>query len=161
MTLRIREATRADMPRVLALVQELADFEKLEGPDQAAQARLVADAFETRRIRAWVAVDAGEVVGYAITFEAYSSFRAKPILYLEDLYVTPSRRKAGVGTAFLARLAAEAKRRGCARMAWTALDWNVTARGFYEKLGATSGWVHYNLDGEALDGLAARAKKGV
>lgn len=155
----IRAATRDDMPRVLALVQELADYEKLEGPDAAAQARLVADAFETGRIQAWVAEEAGGIVGYALTFEAYSSFRARPILYLEDLYVTPARRQAGLGTAFLARLAAEARRRGCARMAWTALDWNTPARRFYEKLGATSGWVYYNLEGEALERLAARAGK--
>ena len=159
MTVEVRVANRVDMPRILALVQELADYEKLEGPDAAAQARLVDDAFGTGRIQVWAADEGGDLVGYAITFEAYSSFRAKPILYLEDLYVTPARRKDGLGTALLAHLAAEATRRGCARMAWTALDWNTPARDFYENLGATSGWVHYNLEGEALDDLAARARK--
>lgn len=159
MTMSVRPATRADMPRVLALVQELADFERLEGPDGDAQARLVEDAFEKGRIHVWVGEDAEGVHAYAITFEAYSSFRARPILYLEDLYVTPARRKSGAGTAMLAHLAAEAQRRGCARMAWTALDWNEGARKFYEDLGATSGWVYYNLEGEALDRLAAKAAK--
>jgi GNAT superfamily N-acetyltransferase len=156
----IRAATRADAPRFLELVHELARYEKLTGPTPDAEARLVEDAFgPRRRFDLYLAEDEtdGVVVGYAVVFETYSTFRAAPLLYLEDLYVTPGARRFGVGRAFLRFLAQEALRRGCARLAWVVLDWNEPAIRFYDALGAKSArdWLPYQLEGEALARVAA------
>lgn len=150
--MRVRPATPADLPRVVALMRELAEFEKLPGPDDAAARRLGEDAFGRRRIDVLVGEGAGgEVVAYAVLLETYSTFLARPLLYLEDLYVTPAARRGGVATAMMRAVAAEAVRRGCPRVAWTVLDWNEPARRFYAALGAReTTWVTCHLEGEAL-----------
>ena len=156
----LRRARPADGPRFLALVQELAAYEKMAGPTPDAEARLLEDAFGPRpRYDLFLAELDGEVVAYAAVFETYSTFLAKPVLYLEDLYVTPSARRHGVATALLRFLAAEALRRGCGRLAWTVLDWNVDAQRFYARLGATRSkdWWPYVAQGEALARMAQGA----
>ena len=102
---------------------------------------------------------AGQGVGFALHFHNYSTFLAKPGLYLEDLYVRPTARKLGIGKALLARLAALALERGCGRFEWSVLDWNSPAIRFYESLGAQaqSEWTIYRVSGDALTALAAQA----
>jgi GNAT superfamily N-acetyltransferase len=155
----VRRAGAQDGAVFLAMVRALAEYERLEPPDAEAQARLLEDAFGSRpRIEVYLAEVGGSAVGYAIVLETYSSFLARPTLYLEDLFVLPEARRRGAGTAMLRHLAALAVDRGCGRMEWVVLDWNDLARGVYEKLGAEelSGWLTCRLTGDALVSLAER-----
>jgi GNAT superfamily N-acetyltransferase len=145
----IRFATRADAPAFIGLVQALADFEKLAGPDAAARERLVEDAFgPSPRYEVLVAEVDGQVSSYAIFFPTYSTFRARPTLFLEDLFVHPRARRRGVATAMLARLRALAEERGCGRFEWMVLDWNVDAQKLYDGVGAKmlNDWRLYRTD---------------
>lgn len=156
----IRPATRSDADVFLRLVDALADYERLPRPTAAARERLLRDGFgETRRFRAHLAEVDGRAIGYAITFQTYSSFLALPTLYLEDLFVLPEERRHGVGTVLFRYLAAEAVREGCGRMEWVVLDWNQLAIDFYDKLGATrlDEWSTYRLAGEQLERVAGGA----
>lgn len=149
----LRAATIDDMPRVVELVRGLAAFEKLAAPDDAAAERLTADAFGPRpRFEVLVAETDRVVVAYAIHFPMYSTFAARPTLYLEDLFVEPAHRGAGIGAAMLRRLAALAVERGAGRFDWTVLDWNEGAQRFYRSMGAEvmSHWWTCRLEGEAL-----------
>jgi GNAT superfamily N-acetyltransferase len=138
MPLTIRRALPADGPAYVALVRALAEFEQLPPPDEAASARLVADAFaDPPRYQLWIADLDGDVVAYAVTFETYSTFLARPSLFLEDLFVHPRARRAGVATAMLARLRDDAVARGCGRFEWHVLDWNEHAQRLYAGVGAT------------------------
>jgi GNAT superfamily N-acetyltransferase len=153
----IRRAREADAGVLLSLIDALAEYEKLLPPDSAARDRLVRDGFGSApRFEAHLAVLEGAPVGYAITFETYSSFLALPTLYLEDLFVLPEARRHGVGTAFFRYLAAEALRRGCGRMEWVVLDWNRLAIDFYERLGARrmTEWYTYRLSAGELREVA-------
>jgi GNAT superfamily N-acetyltransferase len=137
MTVAVRRAVPADAPVYISLVRALAEFESLPGPDDAAAERLVADAFsDPPRYELWVAEVDGEVSAYAVTFMTYSTFRALPSLFLEDLFVHPRARRRGVASAVLARLRAEADARGCGRFEWFVLDWNVDAQKLYAGVGA-------------------------
>ncbi|HTJ40750.1 MAG TPA: GNAT family N-acetyltransferase [Kofleriaceae bacterium] len=133
----IRKAEPEDGPAFLSLVRALADFEKLPPPDQDAEARLLEHAFgDSPRYELFVATIDRDVVAYAATFMSYSTFLAKPSLYLEDLFVAPRARRRGVATAMLAHLEAVARARGCGRFEWTVLDWNVDAQKLYLGIGA-------------------------
>lgn len=133
----IRKATRADASTVLALVDALAAYEKLDPPDAGAKARLINDMTGPRpRIDAYLADLDGMAAGYAFVFETYSSFLALPTLYLEDLFVLPEYRSRKVGYTLFMTMVEEAHRRGCGRMEWTVLDWNQLAIDFYRRLGA-------------------------
>lgn len=153
-TILVRRATRADAPAIVRLIHELATFEKLSPPDAAAEGRLAADL--GTRYHAFLAEDdRGVAVGYAIFFETYSTFQARPLLYLEDLFVSEAARRRGVARSLLREVAREALTRGCARLAWVVLDWNAGAIEFYEELGAReSPWLSYSLEGAALAALA-------
>lgn len=155
----IRPATQADGDTWLALVDALADYEKLARPTPEAKARLLNDAFgpEPHRIQVYMAEAGGRAVAYAITCETYSSFLALPTLYLEDLFVLPDDRRLGVGRAIFRYLAGEAVRRGCGRMEWVVLDWNQLAIDFYEKLGARrmEEWYTYRLTDEQMREIAS------
>jgi GNAT superfamily N-acetyltransferase len=134
----------------------------LTPPDAAAQQRLIADGFgERARFETWLAfTDASpEPVGYALIFETYSSFLARPSLYLEDIFVLPEYRGHGIGSALLRHCIGLAKERGCGRVEWTCLDWNTKAQCVYEKLGAErlSQWFLYRLDRDRIQQLAAEA----
>ena len=156
----IRRAGPADGPAIRRLVVALAEFERLPPPDEAAQARLLADAFAPRpRVEIFLAAVAEEVAGYAFVFETYSTFLARPTLYLEDLFVLPAYRGRRIGLALMRHLAGEALRRGCGRMEWTVLDWNTHALHFYAQLGARelADWRVYRLDRAGLAGLADEA----
>jgi GNAT superfamily N-acetyltransferase len=153
----IRPARPADGPAYVDLVRGLASYERLPPPDDAAAARLLEHAFGPRpRYELLVAELGGAVVAYAAYFDTYSTFRALPSLYLEDLFVHPSVRGRGIGTALVRALAAAAVARGCARFEWTVLDWNVGAQGFYTALGARilNDWRLCRLDGEDLASFA-------
>jgi GNAT superfamily N-acetyltransferase len=155
----LRRAEARDLDAVLALIRGLAEFEKLPGPDEAAAARFKADATATPpRFELHVAELAGEVVAYALSFMTYSTFLARPSLYLEDLYVRPDRRGRGIGEALLKRLAATAVERGCGRFEWTVLDWNERAQKFYRGLGANilGEWELCRVEGDAIGRLAAK-----
>lgn len=137
-------ATRADVPDIVRLMRELAQFEKLPGPDGHAEARLANDL--GRRFDAWVAQVGNDIVAYALAYETYSTFAAKPVLWLEDLYVTPRVRRSGIARDLMTEVGREASRRDCARVTWAVLDWNAEAIRFYEKLGATrKPWVWYEM----------------
>jgi GNAT superfamily N-acetyltransferase len=132
----IRKAVASDEPAILALVDALADYEKLDRPSPEARARLMHDLFGPKpRIDCFLAFLDGYPVGYAIVLESYSSFLALPTLYLEDLFILDEYRKRGAGRALFLGALEEAKRRGCGRMEWTVLDWNQLAIDFYDKTG--------------------------
>jgi GNAT superfamily N-acetyltransferase len=130
----IRSFGRGDGEALIGLVAALARYERLTPPTRAAGRRLVRDV--GRRIRVKLAFVGGKAVGYAIYFFTYSSFLAKPTLYLEDIFVLPESRRHGIGRAFFRILLREAKREGCGRMEWTVLDWNTPALTFYRKIRA-------------------------
>jgi GNAT superfamily N-acetyltransferase len=135
--MKIRRALPADGPAYVELVQALADFERLPGPDPAARQRLVDDAFgEPARYQLWVAEEQGRVVAYAVTFPTYSTFLGRPGLWLEDLFVHPDFRRRGIATAMLAYLRQVAEERGCGRFEWNVLSWNVDAQKLYRGVGA-------------------------
>jgi GNAT superfamily N-acetyltransferase len=153
----VRRATRSDGPGLLRLVQALADFEKLPPPDETAQARLIEDGFGPQpRFESWLAfVEAQpDPVAYAIFVETYSSFLAQPTLYIEDIFVDEPCRGRGIGGALLRQAVTLARERGCGRVEWTALDWNVNAQRVYEdKLGARrlSDWILYRMTRVEMD----------
>jgi len=145
----IRKVTARTGRDLLLLVDALADYEKLKRPTPAAKRRLLKDCSGSRRrFDAYLAVSGGKAVGYALIFETYSSFLARPVLYLEDLFVLPSHRGRAVGRLLFRFCVSEAKRRGCGRMEWVVLDWNRDAKRFYRKLGAEAlaSWEHFRLD---------------
>lgn len=133
-------------------MEELAKFEGLNPPSPAARRRLTDDVLRRRRVRLFVAVDGKTPVGYALYFYNYSSFLAKPSLYLEDIFVSPKYRKRGVGFSLFRKCVDEAMERGCGRMEWAVLTWNKKAIKFYERLGAKrlADWHVYRLDERAL-----------
>ncbi|MBI2518596.1 MAG: GNAT family N-acetyltransferase [Opitutae bacterium] len=164
MTLSIRPATRADVPLICEFIRGLAEYEKLlhecEATDeQLARTLFPADGAEGQG--AGGAAPAAHVVigeidgtpaGFALYFFNYSTFLAKPGLYLEDLFVLPAHRGSGLGKALLLHLAKIANARGCGRMEWSVLDWNQPAIGFYRKIGAVplNEWTVQRLTGPAL-----------
>ena len=154
----VRPARSADLSAFLALVDGLADYERLPRPDAEARQRLTDDAFGQRpRFNLLLAEADGAVVGYAAWFPTYSTFLARPTLYLEDIFVLPEMRGRGAGLALFRACAAEAVRLGCGRMDWQVLSWNEPSIGFYQRLGARrlDDWVPFRLDGEALAEVAA------
>jgi GNAT superfamily N-acetyltransferase len=156
-SVRVRPATAADAPVFLALVDGLADYERLARPDAEARQRLIADAFGQRpRFSVLLAELDGAIVGYAVWFPTYSTFLGRPTLYLEDVYVLPQARGLGAGRALFRECAAEAVRQGCARMDWAVLAWNQLGIEFYKAKGARhlSEWLPFRLDGDALLRLA-------
>jgi GNAT superfamily N-acetyltransferase len=147
-TVTIRKAVASDSAAVIQLILGLAEYEKLDPPDDAAQKRLLNDAFgEHPRFDIYLAEAGGNVCGYAFVFETYSTFLALPTLYLEDIFVMPEYRGAGAGFALFRKCVEEAERRGCGRLDWVVLDWNKLARDFYARLGAThlDNWCNYRL----------------
>lgn len=157
----IRFATPGDVPAVLGLIRELAEYERLLDQVVADEAALHRAMFGERRyVEALVAIVANEVVGFALFFHNFSTFLGKPGMYLEDLYVRPAFRGQGLGKSLLTRVARIAVERDCGRMEWSVLDWNEPSIHFYESLGAKplSDWTVYRLTGDALRGLGTPAK---
>src|SRR5437867_3735483 len=156
----LRRATREDAPALIELITALAQFEELAPPNAEEQRRLMEDGFGERpRFEAWLAFWGKEKkpAGYAIFFETYSTFRATPTLYLEDIFVLPRYRRRGIGSALLRHCIRLAHDRGCARMEWTCLDWNRKAQQVYERIGARhlSEWYLYRLTRDAMEKFLA------
>jgi GNAT superfamily N-acetyltransferase len=162
MTISIRSATPDDLPLIADLIRALADYEKLADEVRFDEAVLGAKLFGARP---YAEVLIGELdggpQGFALFFHNFSTFEGKPGVYLEDLFVRPEARGSGLGKALLARLAALAVERDCARLEWSVLDWNEPAIGFYRKLGARlmDEWTVMRVDGAALASLGAEAGK--
>lgn len=157
MTLRIRAGERADVPLIAELIRGLAEYERLADEVKMTEEKLERTLFGERRYaETLIAEEDGRAVGFALFFHNFSTFLAQPGIYLEDLFVKPEHRGSGVGRALLEALARTAVERGCGRMEWAVLDWNESAIGFYERLGArpNSDWTVYRLAGEALRALA-------
>ena len=133
----IRPATPADAAELLRLIRELAVYEKLEHMVVGTEPMLREALFGARpSAEALMAERGGRAVGFALFFATFSTFLCRPGLYLEDLFVEPAHRGAGIGKALLAELAALAVARGCGRFEWRVLDWNEPSIRFYEALGA-------------------------
>lgn len=156
--LSLRAVTAADVAELLALIRELAEFERLLHEVVATEALLVEALFgPERNVEAIIAREGATAVGFALWFHNFSTFVGRRGLYLEDLYIRPEYRGRGYGKALLAQLARLAVERGCGRMEWAVLDWNVRAEGFYRGLGAEpkSEWSIFRLAGPALAALAS------
>jgi len=154
----IAPASPAEVPLLLALIRELAGYEKLSDQVVATEESLRHALFGARPAAEAVIVRVGgEVAGFALYFHNFSTFLGKHGLYLEDLFVRPAFRGRGIGKAVLAYLARLGVARDCGRFEWAVLDWNRPARDFYESLGAeaNSAWINYRLTGEAMRRLAA------
>ena len=160
MTLSVRSATSADLPLVASLIRALADYEKLAHEVRFDEAVLGAKLFGPRPYAEVIVGEVdGEPQGFALFFHNFSTFEGRPGIYLEDLFVRPEARGAGLGTALLAELARIAVERDCARLEWSVLDWNEPAIGFYKALGARmmDEWTVMRVDGAALGNLAGEA----
>lgn len=154
----IRFATPADVATIASLIRDLAEYEKLSHAVVLQESDLHKHLFGERKYaEVLLAEDGDEVVGFALFFHNYSTFRAKPGIYLEDLFVIPEARGKGHGKALLRALARLAVERDCARVEWSVLNWNEPSIQFYKSLGATAmnEWTVYRLTDEALTKLAA------
>lgn len=154
---RVRPATPADVPVLLALVHELAVYEREPDAVETTESMLHDALFGAAPVATChVAESEGEVVGLALWYVTFSTWKGVPGLWLEDLFVRESARGTGLGRALLQALAAVCVERGYARFEWWVLDWNAPAIGFYRSLGAEAqqDWTTYRVDGDALRGLA-------
>jgi GNAT superfamily N-acetyltransferase len=152
----VRAAGAGDVPQLLELFGALADYEQLRHELHATEEQLHAALFgASPAAEALLAERGSEAVGYALFFPTFSTFLARSGIWLEDLFVLPEHRAAGVGKALLAAVAARVGEGG--RLEWAALDWNELALGFYRGIGARpmEEWTSLRLDGEALSRLAA------
>jgi GNAT superfamily N-acetyltransferase len=153
----LRAAAPHDLPQIVALIKELADFEKLSHLVVVTPETLAPHLFGDKpAAEAVVAEAGGVVVGFALFFTNFSTFLGRPGLYLEDLYVQPAHRSAGIGKALLQHLGALAVQRGCGRFEWSVLDWNANAINFYQRMGATvmPDWRICRVSGPALQAFA-------
>jgi len=153
----IRMATEADVPIILSLIRELADYEREPDAVVTNEAGLREVLFGPKpSAEVLLAFEGKEPVGFAVYFYNFSTWLGRPGLYLEDLFVRPSDRGKGYGRALLERLARIAQARGCGRMEWAVLDWNDPAIQFYKKLGAEpmTEWTVFRLTREGIARLA-------
>lgn len=156
----IRFAQAADTAVILGFIRALAEYEKLEHECVATEETLRATLFgEKPYAEVLLIEEEGKAHGFALFFHNYSTFLARPGIYLEDLFVNPAARGKGYGKALLAKLAEIALARGCGRLEWSVLDWNQPSIDFYLSLGARpmDEWTVYRVDGDALGALAAQA----
>lgn len=154
----IRPATPADVPTIARLIRDLAEYERLLHKVVLKEADLRDHLFgEKRYAEVLLAEDGGAVVGFALFFHNYSTFRGKPGIYLEDLFVEPAHRGKGHGKALLKALAKLAVERDFCRVEWSVLNWNTPSIEFYKALGAVpmDEWTVYRVMDEALTKLAA------
>ena len=156
---RIRFAGTGDLALILDFIKKLAEYEGMLGEVVATEDLLREWIFEKRKAEVLIAEKDGAPAGFALFFHNFSTFLGRAGLYLEDLFVLPGLRGAGIGKALLARLAALAVERGCGRVEWWCLDWNRPSIGFYRSLGARAmdDWTVYRLTGDAMKALAETA----
>ena len=153
----IRLAEPSDVPTIVALIRELAEYEHLEHEVVLEEAMLHEHLFGARPYAEVLIAEAdGAPVGFALFFHNFSTFLGCPGIYLEDLFVRPDARGRGLGKALLVELARLARTRGCGRIEWAVLGWNEPSIAFYQSLGARpkDEWVLYRLAGDAMVALA-------
>ena len=153
----LRAALFDDIPQILAFIQGLAEYEKLSHVCLATEESLRQTLFGPRPFAEVIMAECdGRPAGFALFFHNYSTFRAAPGIYLEDLYVLPALRGKGIGKALLGELARLAVNRGCARLEWSVLDWNAPAIAFYKSIGAEpqDEWTIFRVTDESLNRLA-------
>jgi GNAT superfamily N-acetyltransferase len=158
-TIHLRPAQLTDVPHILALIRELAEYEKLAHEAVADEAILATQLFgDTPAAEVVIAEVDGQPAGFALFFHNFSTFLGKRGLYLEDLYVKPAYRGLGLGRRLMAHLAGLAIERDCGRFEWSVLDWNAPAIAFYRELGAQpmDEWTVQRVSGDALHALAAQ-----
>jgi GNAT superfamily N-acetyltransferase len=156
----IRAAERSDVEQIYAWIVELAEYERSPDAVTGTPAQLEQALFgDQPTAEAVIAVLAGAPVGMALFYTTFSTWECLPGLWLEDLYVPPQQRRAGVGRALIAHLATIAVQRGHPRLEWAALDWNTPALQFYDKLGAVrlTDWCMHRLEGDGLSRIARDA----
>jgi GNAT superfamily N-acetyltransferase len=154
----IRSAVAEDAATIHSFILALADYEKLSHEVTASVEDIRRELFEARRAEVVFACEGENPVGFALFFHIFSTFLARPGLYVEDLFVLPEHRGKGYGRALMIHLARIAEERGCGRFEWTVLDWNQPAIDFYRTLGAESKqeWIIHRVSGPALAELAQR-----
>lgn len=155
--LNLRNATEADVPLILQFIRDLAEYERLLDVCVATEESVRETLFGERPYAEVIIAEwNGAPAGFALFFHNYSTFLARPGIYLEDLFVRPELRGHGIGKALLARLASLAVERKCGRFEWAVLNWNEPAIGFYRSLGAVpqTEWTVYRVTGDALERLA-------
>jgi len=159
---RIEPATKSDVPALVRLIRSFAEYVELADQVEVTEERLLETLFGERpQAEVLLATDGASAAGFAVFFSTYSTFLGRPGIYLEDLYVVPGWRSQGIGTSLLGAVARTALERGCARLEWSALDWNQLAVGFYESLGAVpqAESTIFRLSGEPLQRLGARGSQ--
>jgi GNAT superfamily N-acetyltransferase len=155
----IQPATVADVPAILDFIRKLAKYEKLSHQVKATQSQLRRRLFGPHPAAEAIVARLGKKpVGYALFFTTFSTFAGRPGIWLEDLFVLPAHRRAGIGRALLRSIAAIAIKRKCARLEWSVLDWNAPAIKLYRKLGAKAmdDWTTQRVTGDALVRLARK-----
>jgi GNAT superfamily N-acetyltransferase len=153
----IKPAVRADVPLIMSLIRDLAEYERAPQDAVATEEQLNEVFFGAKpSAEVLIAREGDEAVGFAVFFHNFSTWLGRAGLYLEDLFVRPEQRGKGYGRALLVRLARIAQERGCGRMEWAVLDWNEPAIEFYKKLGAKpmDDWTVFRLTSEGIGALA-------
>jgi len=158
MGIAIRQASRADMPLIAKLIRDLAEYEGLSHAVRMEEDRLEQHLFGERPMaEVLIGECRGSPAGFALFFHNFSTFEGRPGIWLEDLFVEPHARRAGLGRALLTEVARIAHERGCGRLEWSVLDWNMMAIQFYRSLGARplTDWTTMRIDADALARLGA------
>lgn len=153
--LSLRPATPKDGITVVSMVNAMAEADKMTPLDEDAQERLISD-LDRKRFSMVLAEWEGKPIGYAAFVETYSTFEARPTLYIDDLFVFSTYRGRHVGYELFRYCLRQAKERGCGRMEWRVLDWNRSAFGFYDRLQAKKleGWSHFRLNRADIESMA-------
>jgi GNAT superfamily N-acetyltransferase len=157
--LNIEPATETDIPTILDFIRKLAEYEKLSQEMKATEANLRQHLFGPDPAAEVILARLNDKpVGFALFFTTFSTFVGRPGIWLEDLFVLPENRRAGIGRALLRSVASIAVQRNCGRLEWSVLDWNKPAVELYQKLGATAmtDWTIQRVTGEALVRLATQ-----
>jgi GNAT superfamily N-acetyltransferase len=160
--LQIRPAHEADTPLVLAFIRKLAEYGDISDEVLATEQDVRAALFGPRPVAEAILAFAGrEPAGFALYSYSFASFRGRPGIYIEDLYVEQAHRKRGIGKSLLVHIAQLGRERGCGRLEWSVLNWNEQAMEFYQDLGAVpmDEWTTFRLTGEALERLASPTKR--
>lgn len=152
----IEKAQRSEAPKVLEFINQLADFERLRKNVKATVEDIEKNIFENNHADVVFLKLKGKPIGFAVYFYQFSTFLAKPTLYLEDLFIQEKYRRRGYGKTVLKYLAKTAIENDCGRFEWHCLEWNQTSIDFYENLGARPlhGWTNFRMDGKDLEKLA-------
>ncbi|MDH5672686.1 MAG: GNAT family N-acetyltransferase [Myxococcales bacterium] len=156
--IQLRIATHVDAPTILGFIKALAEYEREPDAVQTDEATLRSQLQSSvPPFECLIAEDEHAPIGFALFFHTYSTWRGRRGIWLEDLFVLPEARGRGAGRTLLARVAAIAHARGCARLEWSVLDWNQPALDFYRALGALpmDAWTTHRVTDEALENLAS------